>query len=302
MVASEKSIGRLFYPKTPSPGRRMSGSASERSVVRGPRCGRLAEAEPDPASHATVTSESPPAESRGSPAPRRTMTGGSTARSTTVVGSAVHAPGVDDEVEPRAQRRRGSPRHRSAARCSPGSISVDDRMGSPSSCSSACATAWSGTRTPTVLRFGCCSRRGTSRVAGSRKVYAPGRALPDDPELPVVELREMADLGQVAQHERQEVRFVDAANLANAPRRRRVADVAAERVAGIGGIGDDPAVPQDRRRLPDEARLRIGGMHLEELGHDRRRASEGSAEARAARRGSIIAANRDSNPPARAFP
>jgi len=31
-------------------------------------------------------------------------------------------------------------------------------------------TGCSGTRTPTVLRFGCCSRRGTSRVAGSRNV------------------------------------------------------------------------------------------------------------------------------------
>ena len=41
----------------------------------------------------------------------------------------------------------------------------------------------------------------------------------------------MADLRQVAQHEREEVSFVDAANLADAPRRRRVADVAAERVA-----------------------------------------------------------------------
>ena len=32
-----------------------------------------------------------------------------------------------------------------------------------------------------------------------------------------------------------------------------------------------PPVAQDRRRLPDEPRLRIRGMHLEELGHDRRR-------------------------------
>jgi hypothetical protein len=47
----------------------------------------------------------------------------------------------------------------------PGSISVDERIGSESSCSNACATAWSGTRTPIVLRLGCWSRRGTSRVA-----------------------------------------------------------------------------------------------------------------------------------------
>ena len=42
-------------------------------------------------------------------------------------------------------------------------------------------------------------------------------------------------------------------------RRIRVADAAAERVAGIGRVGDDAAVAQDRRRLPDQPRLRMVG-------------------------------------------
>jgi len=54
------------------------------------------------------------------------------------------------------------------------------------------------------------------------------------------------------------------------PGRRRVADVAAERIARVRGIGDHAASAQDGRRLPDETRLGIGGVHLEELSHDRR--------------------------------
>ncbi len=76
--------------------------------------------------------------------------------------------------------------------------------------------------------------------------------------------------------------FVEAANLANAPGGRRIAEMASERVAGIGGVGDDPALPQDRRRLPDEPRLRIGGMHVEELGHGQR-GHDDSPRLRAAR-------------------
>jgi len=57
---------------------------------------------------------------------------------------------------------------------SPGMIRVDERIGSPNSSSSACTTGWSGTRRPMVLRLGWSNRRGTSRVPGSRKVYAPG--------------------------------------------------------------------------------------------------------------------------------
>ena len=102
-----------------------------------------------------------------------------------------------------------------------------------------------------------------------------GRPLADDPELPVVEPREVADLGQVAQHERQMMPFVDAADLPDAPRRVGVADVAAERVARIGRIGDHAAVAQDRRRLPDQARLRVGRVNLEELGHSRMRTLDG---------------------------
>ena len=53
---------------------------------------------------------------------------------------------------------------------SPGRISVDETIGSPSSASSACVTGCAGMRTPTVSFFGCIIRRGTSRSAGRMNV------------------------------------------------------------------------------------------------------------------------------------
>ncbi len=150
---------------------------------------------------------------------------------------------------------------------SPGRISVDDRIGSPNSASSACTTGWSGTRKPIVWRLGCSNRRGTSRVPGSRNVNAPGNALPDDAELPVVEPREAARVRQVAAHERQVMRVVDAANVADALGRADVAQLAAERVARVRRIGNDATLAQDDRRLPDQARLRVRRVNAEKLGH-----------------------------------
>ena len=42
---------------------------------------------------------------------------------------------------------------------SPGRMSVDDRIGSRSSSSSACTTGWSGTRNPMVRRLGLIYRK-----------------------------------------------------------------------------------------------------------------------------------------------
>ena len=77
----------------------------------------------------------------------------------------------------------------------------------------------------------------------------------------------MADFGQVAQHECQVVIVPYAPDLPNAPGRVRVSDMAAERVARIRRIGNDAAVAQDLCRLPDQARLRVGGMNGEIAGH-----------------------------------
>src|SRR5690606_14226867 len=46
--------------------------------------------------------------------------------------------------------------------------------------------------------------------------------------------------------------------------RRLVADVAAQRIAGIGRVNDYSTVADDRDRLPDQPRLRIFRMDFEE--------------------------------------
>ena len=79
---------------------------------------------------------------------------------------------------------------------------------------------------------------------------APGGSLADEPELPVVEAREMADFAQIAQHERQMVLVADAANAPDALRRGSIAQLASQRVSGVCRIRDDAAGAQDRRRLP----------------------------------------------------
>jgi hypothetical protein len=66
---------------------------------------------------------------------------------------------------------------------------------------------------------------------------------------------------------------------------------AAERVARIRRIRDHAAVAQDRRSLPDESRLRVGGMNVEELAPC---AKTSAREGPTLRAGIIIAA--DSNP------
>ena len=103
---------------------------------------------------------------------------------------------------------------------------------------------------------------------GHEKRIRPGNALANDAELPVGEARESARIGQVATDERQMVRLADAADLANALRRRRIVQMAAERVARIRRIGDDPAVTQDFGREPHQPRLRMRGVDGEELGHE----------------------------------
>ena len=64
------------------------------------------------------------------------------------------------------------------------------------------------------------------------------------------------------------VRLADVADLANALRRRRIVQMAAERVTRIRRIGDHPAVTQDFGREPHQPRLWMRGVDGEELGHD----------------------------------
>jgi len=64
---------------------------------------------------------------------------------------------------------------------------------------------------------------------------------------------------------------VGAANASQALERGRIADVAAERIARVGRIGDDPAAAHDLGRAANQSQLRILPVQLEVLGHGLRR-------------------------------
>src|SRR6185369_3907890 len=79
----------------------------------------------------------------------------------------------------------------------------------------------------------------------------------------VVHARVMRDLRQVAAHEREVMMLVGLADARDALHRLLVADVAAERVAGVRRVHDDAALTDQGHRLPYEARLRVLGVDLE---------------------------------------
>ena len=196
----------------------------------------------------------------GRPPPCRTIAPGSVARSTTVVGIAGQGPASIDDVDalspaladrfrvvlrrvfPRQDQRRRQDRlaqARPAARARP-----DGRARGCRPCCASGAAAGAELRASPAART--CTRRecpaersGTASCRGARS----GRRRPG--------------------------RGTRASGSACRPARgcrgcaggRRVAHVAAERVARVGRIGDDAAVAQDLRGLPDEPRLRVLRVH-----------------------------------------
>ena len=141
--------------------------------------------------------------------------------------------------------------------------------GSPSVSSSACTNAWSGMRTPTVFFFGCSSRRGTSWVAGQDERVRPRRRRLDRPERRVVDLHELPELGEVLAHQREVVPVVEAADPQDPVAAVAVAELAAERVAGVGRVGDQLVVAQRVGDLPEQPRLRVVRVDVEVAGHVR---------------------------------
>jgi intracellular septation protein len=87
------------------------------------------------------------------------------------------------------------------------------------------------------------------------------------PVLPVVDHRVLADVRQVPADQREVVIAVRLANVADAFECRLVADVAAERVARIRGVNDDRAAAQCLDRLTHVAALRGDRMQLQVDAH-----------------------------------
>ncbi len=94
-----------------------------------------------------------------------------------------------------------------------------------------------------------------------------GREALDQAVLLVADLGVLGDLGQVAAHQGEVVPVVEAPDSANAVHGLLVPHLAAQRIAGIGGIDDDATGAQDLHRLADEPRLGVIRMYLKELCH-----------------------------------
>ena len=73
------------------------------------------------------------------------------------------------------------------------------------------------------------------------------------PELPGFNLGIAANLGQVTTHQREMMVLVGIAQAPQALQRILVTNVAAQRIAAVGGIGDQATLAQDLRGLTDQA-------------------------------------------------
>ncbi len=102
---------------------------------------------------------------------------------------------------------------------------------------------------------------------GQQEGEGPGGVRLQQPELRVVHQRVAADFGEVPAYQREIVVFVGLADAADALQGVFVAHVAAQRVAGIRGIGDHPALPDDVHGFADQAYLRVLRVNFEVLGH-----------------------------------
>ena len=100
------------------------------------------------------------------------------------------------------------------------------------------------------------------RLLGGRQQEGvrPRRRRLEHAELPGFHLGVLADLGKIATHQREMVVTVRVANAADAIERILVADVTAERVAGVRRVNDEPTVAHDLGGAADQPQLRILGM------------------------------------------
>src|ERR1051325_7379455 len=226
------------------------------------------------------------------PLPTRTTCGSAFVRSITVEGSTPQGPPSTMTSSALSRRARFSSASPGGA-SPPPTVSVAESIGASSSASSACAAGWPGMRTPIVLRL--VARRGPRRRArrvegelpGGRARRAPrhlaagrqdegvasGRRALQQAKARVVHGGIGRDLGEVAAHERETVPLVHAANPAQPLERGGGAEVATERVARIGGIGDQAAPLHGLGREADQPLLRMRRMDREKLGHSARKSS-----------------------------
>ena len=89
----------------------------------------------------------------------------------------------------------------------------------------------------------------------------------DRPERGIAQVHQRTELGEVAAHQREVVLVVEATQLLDPFEPVPVAQLDAERVAGVRGIGDESAVSQDVHHLRDGPRLRVDRVYVEVARH-----------------------------------
>ena len=98
------------------------------------------------------------------------------------------------------------------------------------------------------------------------RVTAGGGRL-DGPEHRVGHVREPAELGEVLAYQREVVPVIQAADRPDPGHAVPVAELAPQRVAGVGRVGDHAAFPHDIGDRGDGAPLRTGRMDVEVPDH-----------------------------------
>jgi len=102
---------------------------------------------------------------------------------------------------------------------------------------------------------------------GQDEGVAARRCRLDSPEHRVGDARELAELGEVLAHQREVVPVIKVADRPDPRDAVGVAELAAERIAGVRRVGDHAARADDIGDLGDRARLRAGRMDVEVPGH-----------------------------------
>ena len=106
-------------------------------------------------------------------------------------------------------------------------------------------------------------------LAGRRQDerVGPGRGRLDRPERRVVDVDELPELGEVPAHQREVVPVVELPDPQDPVAAVPVAELAAQRVAGVGRVGDQRVVAQRLDDLGDQPGLRVDRVEVEVARH-----------------------------------
>ncbi len=100
-----------------------------------------------------------------------------------------------------------------------------------------------------------------------QKGKSPRRGCLEQAKLPGFYLRITADFGQIATHQREVMVPVGTTQPSQTLQRNGITDMAAQGIATVSGISDQPATAQNIGCLANQSQLRVGWVQLEILAH-----------------------------------